>query len=122
MRIRTLIGQQVGKIEEERAIIEKRTQDQIKQLKNDLNHQLEEVGSMTAKLDKTNRVIKELKKQLEDKDDIISQVRDDTEKRVGALQLELVEATSERQNKERELNSCQLQLERTQGEYKNEVT
>ena len=63
---------------------------------------------LSSSLDKMTRQEAEMRGQLEEKERILARVREETDKRVGELQLEIVEMTTGRHAQERELNMLRL--------------
>ena len=63
---------------------------------------------LSSALDKMTRQEAEMRGQLEEKERILARVREETDKRVGELQLEIVEMTTGRHVQERELNMLRL--------------
>ena len=64
-RIRNLIEEQVAKVDEERSVTERRCQEQLRQLRDDINAQEGEVGRMTAEVERAQRLEAELRRQLQ---------------------------------------------------------
>lgn len=112
-RIRTLIEEQVVKMDEEREIVEKRAQDQVRMVREELRGQVEEVGRLSAEVEKSQRHEMDLKRQMEDKESLAESVRQDLEKRLGHAQLELVALGSSRQQLEQECANLKMDLDHT---------
>ena len=119
-RIRVLIEEQVVKIDEEREIIEHRSQNQVKMVREELSKQSEEIGKMTSEVERQQRAEMELRRQVQDRDKIIDNIRHDTEKRLGQLQLEMVSIASARGQMEEEMNGYRIDLEHAEHELKTE--
>ena len=121
LRIRTLIEEQVTKVEEERVSIERRYKDVIEDSKQELDLAHQETVRLTSSLEKTSRSESDLKRQLEDKERSLARLKEDMDRRVGELQVEVVEVTADRQTLEREINMSRLRLEKEKSEHGLEV-
>lgn len=119
VRIRGLIEDQATKIEEERIIIDRRFQDQLRQVREEAEAQAGEIGRLIAELERHQRLEGELRRQLKDREHAWEDIQQETEKRVGQLQLELVNMNSSRQQLEQKVGSLQLELDGTKQELRS---
>ena len=108
VKIRSLIEEQAGKVEEERISIERKYSDILEQNKNELNKVHHNNLKLTSSLEKANRSEAELKRSLEEKEKLLETIRGELDKRVGELQLEIVDVTASKQSVEREMNMAKL--------------
>ena len=120
-RIRSLIEDQVNKVEEERTAIEKRYKDLLDQGRDDLQKIQQENVRLSSLLEKSSRSESEAKRLLEEKDRILSKVKEEMDRRVGELQLEIVEFSSAKQSLDREVNKMRLRLEKEKSDNNMEV-
>ena len=120
-RIRSLIEDQVNKVEEERTAIEKRYKDLLDQGRDDLQKIQQENVRLSSLLEKSSRSESEAKRLLEEKDRILSKVKEEMDRRMGELQLEIVEFSSAKQSLDREVNKMRLRLEKEKSDNNMEV-
>lgn len=109
-KIRSLIEEQVTKIDEERALMEKRSQDQIKVMRDESNKHLEEIGKLTSEVDHCQRVESELRREIKERDKMVQELNEETEKKLAQMQLELVRVNSTRKELEQERNNLKVRL------------
>ena len=115
-RIRSLIEEQVDKINEERKSVEKRSQEHVKSLREDASKQAEELGKTVTELERQKRVEMELRRQIADRDKILDTIRQDAEQRAGQLQLEMVGLKASKQQLEQDLGGLRVELEHSEHE------
>ena len=121
VRIRGLIEEQVNKIEEERQNIERRFRDSLEQSKTDIQRVQGENVKLHTALDKMTRQEAEVRGVLEEKERILTRVKEETDKRVGELQLEIVEVTAGRHSVDRDVNMLRLRLEKEKSDHGMEI-
>ena len=80
----------------------------MEQNKNELNKVHHNNLKLTSSLEKANRSEAELKRSLEEKEKLLETIRGELDKRVGELQLEIVDVTASKQSVEREMNMAKL--------------
>ena len=136
-RIRTLIEEQVGKVEEERGeqgrgnifystgsisvSIERRYKDLIEEGKHEVDLVQQENVRLSSLVEKLSRSEVDLKRQMDDKERSAARLKEDLDRRVGELQVEVVEVTAHRQTLDREINMSRLRLEKDKSEHLMEV-
>ena len=120
-KIRSLIEEQVNKVNEERAAIEKRYKEVIETSKEELQKSQQENVKLIGLVDKATRSENDAKRSLEERENQFSRIRDDLDKRLGELQLEIVDVSANKQSLERELNMLRLQLEKEKADHGMEV-
>ena len=121
VRIRGLIEEQVAKVEEERRNIERRFRDSLEQSKADIQRVQGENLKLSTALDKVTRQEAEVRGNLEEKERTLARVKEETDKRVGELQLEIVEVTAGRHSVDREVNMIRLRLEKEKSDHSMEI-
>ena len=121
VRIRGLIEEQVAKVEEERQTIERRFRDSLEQSRTDIQRVQGENVRLTTTLDKVTRQEAEVRGVLEEKERILARVKEETDKRVGELQLEIVEVTASRHSVDRDINMLRLRLEKEKSDHCMEI-
>ena len=107
---------QVSKVEEERVAIERRYKEVVEQGRAEVTRLQQEAARTAASLDKASRCEAEARAQLEDKERLLARLREELDRRVGDLQLEVVEVTAAKQQLEREVNTVRLRLEREKSD------
>ena len=107
---------QVSKVEEERVAIERRYKEVVDQGRAEVTRLQQEAARTAATLDKASRAEAEARAQLEDKERLLARLREELDRRVGDLQLEVVEVTAAKQQLEREVNTVRLRLEREKSD------
>ena len=107
---------QVSKVEEERLAIERRYKEVVDQGRAEVTRLQQEAARTAATLDKASRGEAEARAQLEDKERLLARLREELDRRVGDLQLEVVEVTAAKQQLEREVNTVRLRLEREKSD------
>ena len=107
---------QVSKVEEERVAIERRYKEMVDQGRAEVTRLQQEAARTAATLDKASRGEAEARAQLEDKERLLARLREELDRRVGDLQLEVVEVTAAKQQLEREVNTVRLRLEREKSD------
>ena len=73
-----------------------------------------------AELERCQRVEIELRRQLKDRERLVDDLQQETEKRVGQIQLEIVNLNSTRQQLEREVGCLRLDLDGSRQELRSE--
>ena len=121
-RIRALIEEQVTKTEEERAMVEKRCHEQIQSVKDDASKHIEEIARLSTQVEHLRRMESELNRQLQDRENIADELRQEMEKRVGQLQLEAVRAKAARQDLEQNKDALKLDLDHARHELRAQET
>ena len=76
---------------------------------------------LTSLVEKLSRSEGDLRRQLEDKERSMARLKEDLDRRVGELQVEVVEVTAHRQTLDREINMSRLRLEKDKSEHLMEV-
>ena len=76
---------------------------------------------LTSLVDKLSRSEADLKRQMEDKERSAARLKEDLDRRVGELQVEVVEVTAHRQTLDREIAMSRLRLEKEKSEHVMEV-
>ena len=76
---------------------------------------------LTSLVDKLSRSEVDLKRQMEDRERSMARLKEDLDRRVGELQVEVVEVTAHRQTLDREINMSRLRLEKDKSEHLMEV-
>ena len=107
---------QVSKVEEERLAIERRYKEVVDQGRAEVTRLQQEAARTAASMDKASRGEAEARAQLEDKERLLARLREELDRRVGDLQLEVVEVTAAKQQLEREVNTVRLRLEREKSD------
>ena len=107
---------QVSKVEEEKLAIERRYKEVVDQGRAEVTRLQQEAARTAATLDKASRGEAEARAQLEDKERLLARLREELDRRVGDLQLEVVEVTAAKQQLEREVNTVRLRLEREKSD------
>ncbi len=79
-----------------------------------------EIGRLMAELERCQRLELELRRQLKDRERLVDDLQQETEKRVGQIQLEVVNLNSTRQQLEREVGSLRLDLDGSRQELRSE--
>ena len=121
VRIRGLIEEQVAKVEEERQNIERRFRDSLEQSKADIQRVQGENLKLNTALDKVTRQEAEVRGHLEERERTLTRVKEETDKRVGELQLEIVEVTAGRHSVDRDVNMLRLRLEKEKSDHGMEI-
>lgn len=112
---------QVTKVDEERELIEKRTHDQVKSIREEVTKNLEEVTKLTSEIDQYQMMHKALKAKIEDRDKIIDNLKEEMEKQAQQFQIESVQANSTRKALEMENTNLRIDLDHLQHELKAET-
>ncbi len=73
-----------------------------------------------AELERCQRLELELRRQLKDRERLVDDLQQETEKRVGQIQLEVVNLNSTRQQLEREVGGLRLDLDGSRQELRSE--
>ncbi len=73
-----------------------------------------------AELERCQRLELELRRQLKDRERLVDDLQQETEKRVGQIQLEAVNLNSTRQQLEREVGGLRLDLDGSRQELRSE--
>ena len=76
---------------------------------------------LTSLVDKLSRSEVDLKRQMEDRERSMARLKEDLDRRVGELQVEVVEVTAHRQTLDREINMSRLRLEKDKSDHLMEV-
>ena len=115
-RIRGLIEQQHNKVEEERRVAEGRWRTQLESAVREAATSREESARAGREVERMSRLEPELRLVAEERERAAVRVREDLERRLGALQLEVVESSTSRATAERELVAVRLKGERETAE------
>ena len=119
-RIRGLIEEQCGKVEEERQAMERRWKEQVEVCRRETVTAREEAARGGREVDRLGRVEADLRAVAEERERVVARLREELERRLGELQREVVEATAARQAAEREANSGKLRGEKESAEARLE--
>ena len=120
-KIRSLIEEQVSKVNEERTAIERRYKEVVETTKDELQKSQQENVKLIGMLDKASRSENDAKRHLEEREKQLSKIREDTDRRVGELQLEIVDVTANKQSLERDLNMLKLKIEKEKSDNSMEI-
>lgn len=120
-RIRGLIEEQASKADEELASAERRAQEQVRAAREEQGRAAEESARLSAQLEVSRRAEAELRRQVEDRDQLMGDVKRETEKRLSQLQGEAARAASARGEAERRAQAAAAEAERARQELKAEA-
>ena len=101
--------------------IERRYKDLVEDGKHEVDLLQQENVRLTGLVDKLSRSEADLKRQMEDKERSAARLKEDLDRRVGELQVEVVEVTAHRQTLDREIAMSRLRLEKEKSEHVMEV-
>ncbi len=109
------------KIDDERAIIEKRCIEQVRGVREDANKQLEEMTRISSEAERLQRVEADLRRQIQDRDKVLDDVRVDSEKKLGHLQLEIARLNASREELEQSNAGLRLDIQHEKRQRQSEV-
>jgi len=121
-RIRALIDEAAAKGDEEREAAEKRGQEALRAARDEIAKHIEELASFQTKVDALQRSENDLRRQVEDRDRLMEDVRRETERRLAQVQVEAARAGAARQEVEERCAGLAAEVEHARAETTAEVS
>ncbi len=122
VRIRVLFEEQMAKVDEERSAAERRGQEQLKLVKEEQAKMLEESVRLSTQVEQLQRTETELRRQVEDRDHLMGDVKRETEKRLGQLQTEVARLGAAKQEMAHQCGILEAEGEQMRKELQLETT
>ncbi len=121
-RIRGLMEDQVNKLEEERDVVERKANDKLKMVQDEHSKQLEESARLSTLVDQLQRSESELRCQIQDRDQLMANVKKETEKRLGQMQTELVRVNAAKEDLQQRCGLAEGEADQAKQEAKSEIS
>ncbi|XP_048525300.1 serologically defined colon cancer antigen 8 homolog isoform X3 [Dendroctonus ponderosae] len=121
-KLRDSIAEQGRRIADERSAVERRYTQQIEQLTTEVGVQWETTNKLQLELDKQRREGADLRRECVQKQALIDELKKEMQNKILSLQSDIGVTGAEKSALEQQLSALNLANERTERQYKQEIT